>query len=97
MTRNRRIKMRQKAILSGVQDFYHRDFPDGKRIVRCDLAERVLVIEDPETGDPMEVLFDYTSEGASVECLATAPDGTGCGGTSFPMCFLATIRRGIRG
>ena len=31
--------------------------------------------------------FDYTSEGAPIMGVAVAPDGTLCGGTSFPMRF----------
>ena len=65
----------------------HQDFPDGKRMVRCDTIDRVLVTSDPRTKRTMTVPFDYPSEGAHLMCLAAAPDGTICGGTAFPMRF----------
>jgi hypothetical protein len=40
-------------------------------------------------GQEKRVAFDYTSEGAHIMGLATAPDGTICGGTAFPMRFFS--------
>lgn len=62
----------------------HRIFPDGKRIRTCDLLERILVVEDPTTGETKTVRFDYETEGAHIMSVIAAPDDTVCGGTAFP-------------
>ena len=80
---------REKPIVAGSQGLFHTDFPDGKRMVACSLVERTLAVEDPGTGETREVSFDYTSEGAHVMGVATAPDNTICGGTAFPMHFFS--------
>ncbi len=82
-------QIEKKPIITSHQGLFHRDFPDGKRLKTCDLVNRVLVVEDPETGEVKELEFDYTSEGAHMMGLATAPDGTICGGTAFPMRFFS--------
>lgn len=76
-----------KSYITGSQGLFHRNFPDGKILRVCSLAERQLVVEDPETKETTEVAFDYTSEGAHLMGMATAPNGTVAGGTAFPMCF----------
>lgn len=76
-----------KPIVTGSQGLFHRDFPDGKRIVTCDLETRTLSVEDPDSGEVREVAFDYTTEGAHVMGLAAAPDDSICGGTTFPARF----------
>jgi len=78
-----------KPIVTSSQSLFHREFPSGRRLVTCDLVERKLVVEDPEAGETIERSFEYTSEGAHVMGLATAPDGTICGGTAFPMRFFS--------
>ncbi len=78
-----------KPIITSSQGLFHREFPSGRRLVTCDLVNRVLVVEDPKTGETMRNEFDYTSEGAHVMGLAAAPDGTVCGGTAFPMRFFS--------
>ncbi len=78
-----------KPIITASQGLFHRDFPDGKKLVTCDLVDRVLVVEDPETKQRKRLTFDYTSEGAHVMGLAAAPNGTICGGTAFPMRFFS--------
>ncbi|MBN1901990.1 hypothetical protein JW926_11765 [Candidatus Sumerlaeota bacterium] len=80
-------KLNPKPIITYHQGLFHKDFPDGKRIKTCDLVERKLVVENPGTGKTHEVSFDYTSEGAHIMGVATASDGTICGGTAFPMRF----------
>ena len=77
----------EKPIVTGSQGLFHRDFPDGKRIVACDLETRTLSVEDPDSDEIHEVDFDYTTEGAHVMGLAAAPDETICGGTTFPARF----------
>jgi len=76
-----------KPIVASSQDLFHREFPDGKRVEICDLVERRLVVGDPATGATHEVRFEYTSEGAHLMGVASAPNGTVCGGTAFPMRF----------
>ncbi|MBI2299721.1 MAG: hypothetical protein HYU66_12410 [Armatimonadetes bacterium] len=78
-----------KPIITSSQGLFHSVFPDGKIARQCDLTERRLVIEDPKAGTTRELHFDYTSEGAHVMGLCTAPDGTICGGTAFPMRFFS--------
>ncbi len=78
-----------KPIVTSSQGLFHREFPDGKRLQTCDLVDRVLVVENPETGDTKTLEFDYTSEGAHIMGIAVAPDGTLCGGTAFPMRFFS--------
>ncbi|MCX7887864.1 MAG: hypothetical protein N3B01_11510 [Verrucomicrobiae bacterium] len=81
--------LRGKPVIAGTQGLCHRKFPDGKQLVRCNTVERELVISDPGTKQTKTVRFDYTTEGALIMSLATAPGGTVCGGTSFPMRFFA--------
>ena len=80
---------REKPIIAGSQGLFHTDFPDGKRMVACSLVDRTVAVEDPRTGETREVSFDYTSEGAHMMGVATAPDNTICGGTAFPMHFFS--------
>ena len=79
----------RKVIIAGDQGLFHQRFPSGKRAVVCDTIERRLVVEDPVTKATKTVSFDYTSEGAHLMGLATAPDHTVCGGTAFPMRFFS--------
>ena len=83
------VRVRRKPIITSSQGLLHRDFPDGKKLRSCDLVDRVLVVEDPKTGEAKQVEFDYTSEGAHVMGLAASPDGTISGGTAFPMRFFS--------
>lgn len=78
-----------KPIITSSQSLFHQEFPDGKILKSCDLVERTAVIEDPKTQATHTITFDYTSEGAHVMGLATAPDGTISGGTAFPMRFFS--------
>lgn len=76
-----------KSYIAGSQGLFHRSFPDGKILRTCDLTRRTMVVEDPETGERTQLEFDYTSDGAHLMGLATAPNGTIAGGTAFPMRF----------
>ncbi|MDA0746806.1 MAG: hypothetical protein O2954_09820 [bacterium] len=78
-----------KPYISSSQDLFHREFPDGKRLKECNLVDRILIVEDPKTGQEKEFSFDYTSEGAHLMGVAVAPDNTVCGGTAFPMRFFS--------
>ncbi len=79
----------EKPIIASSQGLFHRDFPDGTRLETCDLVERKLVVTAPQTGEKKEVSFEYTSEGAHIMGLVTAPNNTICGGTAFPMRFFS--------
>lgn len=85
----RRPTIQPKPIISGPQTLFHRTFPDGQEITRCDLVERVLTMKDPESGTPRKLEFEYSSEGAHLMGLTLAPDNTICGGTAFPMRFFS--------
>jgi len=76
-----------KPIITSHQGLFHQNFPDGRRMKDLDLVERVLIVEDPKAGTSQTIKFDYKSEGAHIMGVATAPDGTICGGTAFPMRF----------
>jgi hypothetical protein len=82
-------RIEKKPIITSSQALFHREFPDGKVLKTCDLVDRVLVVENPKTGEVKELKFDYTSEGAHIMAIAAAPDGTICGGTAFPMRFFS--------
>jgi len=82
-------QIKEKPIITSSQGLFHSQFPDGKILRTCDLVNRVLVVENPNTGETKELNFAYTSEGAHIMGLATAPDGAICGGTAFPMRFFS--------
>ncbi len=83
----RRPSFQEKPTIAGSQGLFHARFPDGRRIQTLDLVERSLVIEDPKSKRRTTIRFDYASEGAHIMGVATAPDGTICGGSAFPMRF----------
>jgi hypothetical protein len=74
-----------KPIITASQSLFHRNFPDGKLLKACDTINHTMTVHDPKTDKSKTVSFEYTSEGAHVMGLATAPNGTICGGTAFPM------------
>lgn len=76
-----------KRILTGSQNLFERNFPDGTVLRTLDLVDRILITEDPRTKKATKVNFNYTSDGAIVMGIGTAPDGTITGGTAFPMRF----------
>lgn len=82
-------EVNRKPIITSNQGLFHKAFPDGTILQRCDLVERLVVVENPETGEVKRSTFEYTSEGAHLMGLAAAPDGTICGGTAFPMRFFS--------
>lgn len=84
-----RFEKREKPINAGQAYYFNGDFPDGKKLAKCDLLERSMVVEDPKSGEVREVSFDYPSEGALMMGMAAAPDGTICGGTFFPRVFFS--------
>ena len=73
--------------ITGSQSLFHRNFPDGSILKNLDLVNRILITENPKSNIRKEVSFDYTSDGAIVMGIGTAPDGTIVGGTAFPMRF----------
>jgi len=85
----KRDKQRPKPYITGSQGLFHSVFPDGRRIKTYSLVDRQFAIEDPKTKKTKAFSFDYKSEGAHIMGVATAPDGTICGGTAFPMRFFS--------
>ena len=79
----------EKPIITSNQGLFHTKFPDGKMLKICDLVDRVISVEDPETGKVIKNQFDYTSDGAHLMGLAASPDDTICSGTAFPMRFFS--------
>jgi streptogramin lyase len=82
-------RINAKPIITGSQGLFHQAFPDGSRLVTCDLVNRILTTKSAKTGEEKLVSFDYTSEGAHIMGVAAAPNGTICGGTAFPMRFFS--------
>lgn len=80
-------EIKRKTYISGSQGLFHKDFPDGKKIKKLDLEEKILIIEDPKTKEIKEVKFDYESEGGHIMGIVASPDGSICGGTAFPFYF----------
>lgn len=80
-------KLQPVKIITGSQSLFHGNFPDGTVLKELDLVNRILITENPKTNTPKEVSFDYTSDGAIVMGIGTAPDGAIVGGTAFPMRF----------
>ena len=78
-----------KPIIAGSQGLFYPEFPDGSRLVECDLIDRVLTTKTAKSGEEKRVPFDYTSEGAHIMGVAAASNGTICGGTAFPMRFFS--------
>lgn len=76
-----------KSIITGNQELFYRDFPDGKIMASLHLQEKKLMIRDPVKHTEKTVSFDYSSEGALVMGVGAAPDGTIVGGAAFPMRF----------
>lgn len=84
-----RPAIQRKPIITSSQGLFHAEFPDGKRLAKCDTVERTLTVHDPKSDTAKQVTFDYHSEGAHLMGVAVAPDGTICGGTAFPMRFFS--------
>ena len=83
-------QIKRKPIIAGEQSLLHNSFPDGKRIVQVDLAERRLVVEDPRgNGAKQELQFDYSTNGAVIMSLSATPDGAVYGGATLPTRFFS--------
>jgi len=82
-------EIQHKPIIAGSQGLFHKEFPNGKRLVSCDLVERILTVEDPKTKTIKKLPFNYTSEGANIMSVAVAPNGCICGGAQFPMTWFS--------
>lgn len=76
-----------KKIITDSQNLFYRNFPDGTILKDLDLVNRILITENPKTKELKKVTLNYSSDGAIVMGIGTAPDGTIVGGTAFPMRF----------
>jgi len=83
------VRQGDKPIITPSQGLFYQNFPSGKLLKRCDLVNRVMLVEDPASGESKRLEFEYTSEGAHIMGIAVAPDNTLCGGTAFPMRFFS--------
>ncbi|MCM8818951.1 MAG: hypothetical protein NC915_05710 [Candidatus Omnitrophica bacterium] len=71
--------IQRKTYISGNQGLFYKNFPDGKRIKKLDLEEKILIVEGPKTNETKQIKFDYESEGAYIMEIITSPDGSICG------------------
>lgn len=76
-----------KPSITGNQNLFYPDFPDGKKITKLDLQARILVVQDPVTKISTQVSFNYNTQGGWTLGVAASPDGKVVGGSSFPMRF----------
>ncbi|MCS7224124.1 MAG: hypothetical protein NZ959_06170 [Armatimonadetes bacterium] len=76
-----------KKIITGTQGLFYREFPNGDFLSECDLISKTITVREKASGLTRSVTFSYTSEGAHIMSVATAPDGSVCGGTAFPFRF----------
>jgi hypothetical protein len=76
-----------KPYIAGGSNFFYGELPGGLRLKTFDLADRVLIVENPTTKAEKKFKFSYSTEGALFMSLAAAPDNTICGGTAFPFRF----------
>lgn len=83
------INRKPKPYISSHQGLFHGMFPNGKQLKACDLAERILYVEDPIKKETTQVHFEYSSDGANIMGMMTSSDGTIFGGTAFPMHFFS--------
>ncbi len=70
--------------IAGSQGLMHGTFPNGERLVECDLTERTMTVEDPGSGETRAIDFEFTTEGPLVMSLAAGPGGTVWGRDRLP-------------
>ncbi|MCK5803634.1 MAG: hypothetical protein KAI66_12410 [Lentisphaeria bacterium] len=74
--------------IASSQSLFHEHAPSGDQLVALDLVNRQVTVKT-KAGETRVLPFDYTSEGAHIMGVATASNGTACGGTAFPMRFFS--------
>ncbi len=83
------VRVKAVRYIAGSQGLSHRVFPDGRKLESIDLERRTLRVTSADGKQSKEMKFDYASEGAYIMAVAAAPNGTICGGTSFPFYFFS--------
>ncbi|MEA3402149.1 MAG: hypothetical protein U9R79_13010 [Armatimonadota bacterium] len=78
-----------KPIVTGSQGLRHRQLPNGERVVKLDLVEGRLIVENPETEETRQLHFNIAGEGGASMGLAAVPGGTLAGGTYIPHRFFS--------
>lgn len=73
-----------KRYIADSQNLFHTKAPTGDQLVALDLVNRRVDMKTA-AGDARTLEFDYESEGAHIMGIASASNGTACGGTAFPM------------
>ena len=64
-------------------------FPDGRKITRYDIENRLINVQHPKTKAVKTIEFDYESEGASLTSLAEGPNGVVYASSCHPMHLVA--------
>ncbi len=73
-------------MLEGAQGIQRVALAKGPRITQFNITEKFLMLEEPDTGKPRRVEFDYHSDGAYVKSIIAGPDGrTIYGSTGLPL------------
>jgi hypothetical protein len=78
------VDIHPKPIVTGDQGLFHARFPNGDKILGCDLIGRKISIAGNKDDAVTTVPFEYTSEGPQIMGVAADSTGTICGGTMFP-------------
>ena len=86
-TKTNKPDMKAKSYLTGDQNYFYKMLPSGRLISGCDLIQRTLTTTDANNKNAKTVTFNYSTEGAVIMAVATAPDGSIFGGTAFPFRF----------
>jgi hypothetical protein len=62
---------------------FHAQAPTGDKLISLDLINRHAEVKSAK-GETRTIEFDYESQGPPIMGVATAPNSTICGGTTFP-------------
>lgn len=74
---------------TGSQGTFLRSFPDGRRIVGLNLAEKWVEVTEPDSGKVKRIVLEYKSEGPGILSIIAGPDGRIHGSTGLPLHFFA--------
>lgn len=84
-----RIPAKAEYFKTGTQNFIHRGFPNGDRIIDFNLRTRTFAIQPADGSILRKLKFDYDSDGSWSLGINAGPDGKLYGGTAFPMQMFA--------
>jgi sugar lactone lactonase YvrE len=69
---------------TGSQESVFRGFPDGSQLVKLDVPERQMTIQDAD-GTKRDLQFEYESDGSGILSVQAGPDGAIYGSTGHPL------------